>query len=73
MINARYDRMYPLKTHAQPLFDLLGTDQKEHYVSEGGYFAPGIVGFGGGSHFVPTQELARETIRWFDRYLGPAH
>jgi dienelactone hydrolase len=65
IVNARYDQVFPLQTHAQPLFDLLGTDQKQHYVSEGGYLA------GDGGHFVPTPELARETIRWFDRYLGP--
>src|SRR5262249_8437650 len=66
IINARYDQVYPLKTHAQPLFDLIGTDQKEHYVSGGGYIA------GEGGHFIPMPELARETIRWFDKYLGPA-
>jgi fermentation-respiration switch protein FrsA (DUF1100 family) len=65
MINARHDHLFPLATSAQPLFEHLGSVQKEFYLSEGGHF------LGTGSHFVPRDELKRETLRWLDRHLGP--
>ena len=60
MINGREDHLRPLELSQLPYFRLLGTDpeQKEHRVFPGG-------------HFVPRADLIRETLRWFDRYLGP--
>jgi hypothetical protein len=42
------------------MFDLLGTpqDRKKFVVAEG-------------VHYVPRHALIRETLDWFDRYLGP--
>ena len=59
MINGEYDVVFPYDTSQKPLFDLLGTDpeHKRHHVSPA-------------SHFVPHDELIRETLDWFDRYLG---
>jgi eukaryotic-like serine/threonine-protein kinase len=60
MLSGRLDANFPLETSARPFFDLLGTppDDKRHFVAEGG-------------HFVPRPDLIRESLDWFDRYLGP--
>ena len=59
MINGQYDIVFPLETAQLPMFELLGSDedQKSHYVSPS-------------SHIVPQDEIIRETLDWFDRYLG---
>jgi dienelactone hydrolase len=60
MLNGRYDQFFPLETSQLPLFRLLGTppEQKRHVVYEAG-------------HLVPRTLTIRETLDWFDRYLGP--
>jgi eukaryotic-like serine/threonine-protein kinase len=60
MINGKQDSVFPYETSQRPLFELLGTDpeHKKHYVMPG-------------AHLVPRDELMRETLDWFDRYLGP--
>jgi eukaryotic-like serine/threonine-protein kinase len=42
------------------MYQLLGTpaEHKDHYL------APS-------AHFVPRDELIRETLDWYDKYLGP--
>ncbi len=59
MINGRYDIVYPYETSQLPMFELLGTPQedKRHYVSPA-------------AHIVPRDEVIRETLAWFDKYLG---
>jgi pimeloyl-ACP methyl ester carboxylesterase len=59
MLNGRYDNTFPLETAARPMFELLGTpaDRKRFVVVEG-------------VHYVPRHELIRETLNWFDRFLG---
>jgi pimeloyl-ACP methyl ester carboxylesterase len=59
MINGREDHLRPCELSQVPFFRLLGTapEHKEHLVFPGG-------------HFVPRADLIRETLRWFDRYLG---
>ena len=59
MLNGEYDIVYPLETSQKPLFDLLGTDPKDkrHYVIPT-------------SHFLPRDVVIRESLAWFDRYLG---
>ena len=60
MLNGRYDNTFPLKTAAEPLFELLGTPaaDKRLVVLEYGHGSP------------PRAELLRETVGWFDKYLG---
>jgi eukaryotic-like serine/threonine-protein kinase len=60
MLNGRYDDYYPLESSQIPMYRLLGTppDQKQHRVYESG-------------HNVQPSELTRETLAWYDRYLGP--
>jgi tRNA A-37 threonylcarbamoyl transferase component Bud32/dienelactone hydrolase len=65
MINARHDYLFPLETSARPLFEHLGSTEKELYVSDGGHQP------GSGSHYVPRDQQIRETLRWLDRHLGP--
>jgi len=51
---------YRLEAAPKPFFHLLGTpDQhKRHVIDEGG-------------HFVPRPVLIRESLQWYDKYLGP--
>jgi serine/threonine protein kinase/formylglycine-generating enzyme required for sulfatase activity/cephalosporin-C deacetylase-like acetyl esterase len=60
MLDGRDDFVFPSETSQQPFFRLLGTP-KEH---------KRLVVFEGG-HTVPRQHLIRESLDWFDRYLGP--
>jgi dienelactone hydrolase len=59
MINGRDDHLRPLEKSQKPFFDLLGTEpvHKAHKVFPGG-------------HYVSRSDLIRETLTWFDRYLG---
>jgi dienelactone hydrolase len=59
MLNGEYDIVFPLETAQKPMFELLGTDaaHKKHYVTSAG-------------HIVPRDVLIRETLDWFDLYLG---
>jgi pimeloyl-ACP methyl ester carboxylesterase len=60
MLNGRYDSMQPVKTMQKPMFDLLGTppENKRHVLYDTG-------------HFVPRNELIKESLNWLDKYLGP--
>ncbi len=59
MLNGEYDIVFPLENAQKPMFELLGTDpaHKKHYVAPAG-------------HIVPRDMLIRETLDWFDHYLG---
>ena len=61
MINGDHDFIFPLETSQKPLFQLfpLPANEKRHYVLEGGHVPP------------RHQEIARETLDWLDRFLGP--
>jgi dienelactone hydrolase len=61
MLNGRYDHYFPVETAQKPMFALLGTParNKKWIVYDGG-------------HFVPRDQLVKETLAWLDRYLGPA-
>jgi len=60
MLNGRYDHYFPLESSQKPMFQLLGAPQehKRLVIYETG-------------HFVPRNQLIRETLDWLDRYLGP--
>jgi eukaryotic-like serine/threonine-protein kinase len=59
MINGRYDFGIPLNTLQLPLFRLLGSssNDKRHALFDSG-------------HIPPLNEIIKETLDWFDRYLG---
>jgi serine/threonine protein kinase/pimeloyl-ACP methyl ester carboxylesterase len=57
MFSGELDSVFPLETSAKPFFRLLRTPDKQHRIAPGG-------------HFVPREIFIRETLDWFDRYLG---
>jgi hypothetical protein len=60
MLNGRYDFIYPVQSSQEPFFRLLGSrnDQKKHLLYDT-------------SHNLPRNEFIKETLNWFDQYLGP--
>ncbi len=62
MLNGRDDFLSPLETSQIPLFQALGTPEKDkrHVVYEGGHI-----------DFHERLEVVKEALGWFDRYLGP--
>jgi serine/threonine protein kinase/dienelactone hydrolase len=62
MLNGRYDFFFPEKSTQEPFFRMLGSkkDQKKHLLYDT-------------SHNIPRNELIKETLNWFDQYLGPVN
>ena len=60
MLNGRYDLGFPLDTSIKPMFDLLGTPVQHKRLK-----------LYDTDHFVPENELIKESLTWLDRYLGP--
>ena len=60
MINGRFDFQFPVSTSQEAVFRVLGTPDKDkrHIVFESG-------------HHPPNDLTMKETLDWFDRYLGP--
>ncbi|MGA7766120.1 MAG: SUMF1/EgtB/PvdO family nonheme iron enzyme [Candidatus Sulfotelmatobacter sp.] len=60
MLNGRDDFIYPVDSSQVPLFRLLGVpgSEKRHVTFESG-------------HLPPFQPTVKESLDWFDRYLGP--
>jgi len=60
MLNGKYDADFPYESSQKPLYELLGTpkEDKRQYLYETG-------------HFVPRNELIKETLSWLDKYFGP--
>jgi hypothetical protein len=61
MLNGRHDFDRPLEASQKPLFRLLGSPEKDkrHVLFEAGHAD------------YPVNELIKELLDWFDRYLGP--
>jgi hypothetical protein len=66
MLGGRYDHGFPYEISQKPMFELLGTDpaDKAFYVHEGSATVQA-------GHNVPLEIVARESLAWLDRYLGP--
>jgi dienelactone hydrolase len=60
MLNGKYDMYFPVETSQMPMFNLLGTPSKDKKIL--------IYDTG---HLVPRTDLIRETLSWYDKYLGP--
>jgi len=60
MLNGEHDMFFPLETSQKPMFDFLGTPVADKKI---------IVYKSG--HQVPRTEFVKETLRWYDKYLGP--
>jgi dienelactone hydrolase len=61
MLASRYDPIFPFETSQKQMYDLLGTppEDKKLFV------------YDGGPHYMPADIVARESLAWLDRYLGP--
>lgn len=59
MISGRNDMLRPVETYQAPMFESLATPpgQKRHAILEGG-------------HIPPKNQMTRETLGWYDTYLG---
>ncbi len=62
MLNGRLDLFFPPETSQAPMFRLLGTppEHKRRITYDAG-------------HLVPRSQVIKETLDWYDRYLGPVH
>ena len=60
MLNGKYDMFFPVETSQRPMFNLLGTPEKDKK----------IIIYDTG-HLVPRTDLIKETLAWYDKYLGP--
>ena len=60
MLNGRFDFFYPTQSSQEPMFALLGTPaaDKKRIVYETG-------------HSIPRNDMIKETLDRFDKYLGP--
>ncbi|MFM2288859.1 MAG: hypothetical protein RL684_2002 [Pseudomonadota bacterium] len=60
MLNGSFDMYFPVESSQKPMFRLLGAPEgrKKMVVYPSG-------------HLVPQTEFIRETLAWFDTYLGP--
>jgi len=61
MLNGRYDSILPIDTVQKPMFEFLGTppEHKQWKLNDT-------------DHIPPINDTIKETLAWFDRYLGPA-
>jgi serine/threonine protein kinase/pimeloyl-ACP methyl ester carboxylesterase len=61
VVVGRYDFVFPLETSTSPMFRLLGAPEKDKRLAlwEGGHVPPN------------DKIVIKETLDWFDRYLGP--
>jgi class 3 adenylate cyclase/dienelactone hydrolase len=59
MLNGKHDMFFPVETSQNPMYDFLGTPlkDKKKIIYEAG-------------HLVPRTDFVRETLSWFDQYLG---
>ena len=60
MLNGKHDMFCPVETSQMPMYNFLGTpkEDKKILIYDAG-------------HLVPKIEFVKETLQWFDKYLGP--
>jgi eukaryotic-like serine/threonine-protein kinase len=58
MLNGQYDSAFPYQQAQKPMFDFLGTPDKDkkHILVDGGH--------------LPKEKINQETLNWFDKYFG---
>lgn len=59
MLNGKYDMYFPVENAQKPMFNFLGTPEEDKK----------IIIYDTG-HLVPRNELIKETLAWYDKYLG---
>lgn len=60
MLNGKYDTILPPDTSQKPMFDLLGSSDKQWKRFES-------------DHIPPRNDFIREILTWLDRQFGPVH
>lgn len=60
MLNGKYDMYFPVETSQKPMFNLLGTPDKDKK----------LLIYDSG-HLVPRTDFIKETLSWYDKFLGP--
>ncbi len=60
MLNGAHDSIFPLETNQQPMFELLGTETKEHVLYESGHVLTSY-----------HNQMSQKILEWLDRHLGP--
>jgi hypothetical protein len=60
MLNGIYDITFPFETRVRPLFNLVGTPERDKRLCT--YKT---------DHYIPRDELIKETLNWLDKYFGP--
>jgi len=60
MLSGQYESIFPLETNVQPMYDLLGTPEKNKKLM---LFES--------DHILPHNDLVKEVLAWLDQYLGP--
>lgn len=58
MLNGQVDPIYPVKETQEPMFNLLGSPIKEHYVHLNGH------------HMLPPDVKFSKALQWYDKHLG---
>ena len=59
MLNGEYDVYFPVETSQKPMFNMIGTPVKDK----------NLLIYNAG-HLVPRTDLIKETLNWYDKYLG---
>ena len=59
MLNGKYDMLFPYDKSIKPLFELLGTAEKDKELK-----------LYDTDHIPPKNEFIKETLAWLDKYLG---
>lgn len=60
MLNGKHDLFFPIETSQMPMYNFLGTpkENKKIIIYDAG-------------HLVPRTDFVKETLLWYDKYLGP--
>ncbi len=59
MLNGKHDMFFPVETSQMPMYNFIGTakENKKIIIYEAG-------------HLVPRTDFVKETLQWYDKYLG---
>ncbi len=60
MLNGKYDMTFPFEAEVKPYFDLLGTPAADK-----------VLKVYESDHWIPANEMIRETLAWLEKYFGP--
>jgi len=62
LLGGEWDPLFPVETSQRPMMERLGSRPEDR---------KWFIHRGGGHAFIPVEIVARESLAWLDRYLGP--